>query len=197
MWGKESVHRPTFKVSAQVQGAEAEGSGRTGSIHARGATCWLLAVTRPTPRAGIDPKRKARVPGHQKRDKGGSAECAGKRSASEGRGGRGAFPWLLGGGVPRPHGHSIHQPHATAPRSRFCPAVHDMDTDFSVFLEIPNSKGGCFAATLETSLVGTSWWGRQPALLPGRTWGTLSASQGSHAQTAHCRCSDTATSGLV
>lgn len=63
MWGKERAHGPTVKVSAQVQGAEAEGSRRTGSIHARGATCWLLAVTRPSPWAGIDPKRKASVPG--------------------------------------------------------------------------------------------------------------------------------------
>lgn len=71
MWGKESAHGPTFKVSARVQGAEAEGSGRTGSVHAGGAACWLLAVTRLSPRAGTDPKRKARVPGHEKRDDGG------------------------------------------------------------------------------------------------------------------------------
>ena len=97
MWGKESAHGPTFKVGAQGQGAEAEGSEQTGSIRVRGTACWLLAVPRLSPRAGTDPKREARVPGHQMQDEGVSAKCAGKWPAGEGRGGQRAFPRLLGG----------------------------------------------------------------------------------------------------
>lgn len=179
MWGKECAHGPTFKVSAQVQGAEAEGSGRTGSIHARGATCWLLAVTRPSPQAGTDPKRKASVPGHQKRDEGVSAECAGKQSAREGEGAEVPSHGCWGAGSPglmaTPHTSPTPlPPEAASAQLFFFPSSLKYRRARVVVLQL-------LERLLSSAPLGGAGGPRSPQDGHG---GTLSASRGSRADSA-------------
>lgn len=104
--------RPRAYCQGQCPSARGRGRGKQTDGKYSCQRSHMLAACGHTsvPLGWHRPQEKSQRSRHQKRDEGVSAECAGKRSAHEGRRGRGAFPWLLGGGVPRPHGHSTHQP---------------------------------------------------------------------------------------
>lgn len=90
------------KGRAQGQGAKAEGTRLTGNIHARGAACWMLAVTHQSwgwsAVPGTNRGRKARVPRHLMQDNGGCLQSLQERGqpAWAKEGGEGAFPRLPG-----------------------------------------------------------------------------------------------------
>lgn len=108
------------KGRAQGQGAKAEGTRLTGNIHARGAACWMLAVTRQSwgwsAVPGTNRGRKARVPRHLMQDDRGflqSLRGPRRKGKVPSQGCRG---W-------RAHGCSTNEPHTGATRSCLCPAL--------------------------------------------------------------------------
>lgn len=100
MQGKESAPGLHSRSVPKCEGLRQREADERGNIQAGGAACWLLAVTRQSSRAGINPERKARVPRHWMHNEGylQSVQDSGQLARAEG--GRGAFPRLPGGGGP-------------------------------------------------------------------------------------------------